>query len=679
MNKAPLGFAPADDVNELFANKVLSSGVPVADALLMGMSPMTSEESSQAGLWPLPALKIPYFDPWKGSPLAAGSRWPDFFRARCLREPVNAPKDFAKYLQPARTGTCAYFPRHPDVDWKTALADPDRMLLITEGELKSAAACLRGYATIGLGGVWNFSSRNNDTSFLPELERVAWARRDVYIIYDADLMANPDVAKAAWRLACELYERGALPHLALLPQEGAKTGLDDFLLAHVDADLDEILRRARQLTAVRPLWELNEKYAAVMEGDTEVVDVATGLKLKDRQLKHRETKRFTEWRLTPNGAVVAEKMSAASAWLDWPLRSTVRRLTFDPKREPLSVLSGDFNTWTGLAIKPTMGDVTPFITLIDHLFTGSEPWIKDWFLNWLAYPLKHVGTKMFTAVILWGLIHGSGKTLVGVTMKKIYGQAFTKIGQRELKSEFNAWAASKTFILGDDITGIDRMDIHDTIKVMITQDTAWINPKGLTPYELDDYANWLFTSNRANAFYLDSGDRRFFVWEVPQGAGKLSREFYIDYMAWLDGDGPSYLLQWLLDRNTSKFDPGDAAPETSSKKKMREEARSDVVNWVEDLASDNSILSADWDLYTSKQLCDIYALALGITADNKLIGQMGRALSAANFQQVYGRRPITGSGIVSARYYAIRNPAKWLKATLPEIQKHLKIKIGKKF
>ena len=453
--------------------------------------------------------------------------------------------------------------------------------------------------------------------------------------------------------------------------------------------LDALLRGARPLGAAEALWSFNERYAVLEEGDREVADLASCVKVKASQLVYRTTREVTESRLLADGTISHEPVNAAQAWLSWPLRRRARRLVYEPALSARSLVPNDeggedFNTWRGFAVDPEPGDVSYFTRLLNHLFAGADPSLRRWFVAWLAWPLQRPGAKLLTACVLHGLVHGSGKTLVGHTMKYIYGQAYTVVGQRELRSDFNDWTASKSFILGDDITGLDRLELHDNLKVMVTQSVVRVNPKGLTPYELSDHTNWLFTSNRANAFYLDNDDRRYFVWEVPKAAGKLPRAFYKSYLAWLEGGGASALLHHLRSLDISWFDPGDAAPETAAKSKMREEARSDLANWVEDLRRDPAAMlvgpggvAMPGDLHTNRALRAAYCLYAGLRDDDpRLPSKMGAALAAAGIEQVHDRRMVKGAGFSTDRYYAVKNPDRWAGATLAEVQAHLRAAAG---
>lgn len=138
-----------------------------------------------------------------------------------------AKKKPLRYIQPKGIPPYAYFPRCQRVSWPEILADPNTPIGITEGEFKALAACICGFPTIALGGVYNFT---REGALLPELERIAWEGRRVFIVFDSDKEEKSDVLMAE-RLCAELVKRGAIPHLMRLPQlpEAKKTGLDDFL------------------------------------------------------------------------------------------------------------------------------------------------------------------------------------------------------------------------------------------------------------------------------------------------------------------------------------------------------------------------------------------------------------------------------------------------------------------
>src|ERR1044072_7309831 len=93
-----------------------------------------------------------------------------------------------------------------------------------------------------------------------------------------------------------------------------------------------------------------------------------------------------------------------------------------------------FNVWPGWGCEPKKGDITLWKKLLDHLFTDADKEDRIWFERWLAYPLQHPGTKMYSAAVMHGIYHGTGKSLIGFMMGKIYGRNFTEVSKDMLDS-----------------------------------------------------------------------------------------------------------------------------------------------------------------------------------------------------------------------------------------------------
>ena len=113
------------------------------------------------------------------------------------------------------------------------LGDPSIPLFITEGARKADAAASHDLCCIAVLGVWNWRGTNahGGTVALPDFEVVALNGRDVYLVFDSDVVTQPAVRNALDRLAAVLRTRGATVRIVQLPagQGGTKVGLDDFL------------------------------------------------------------------------------------------------------------------------------------------------------------------------------------------------------------------------------------------------------------------------------------------------------------------------------------------------------------------------------------------------------------------------------------------------------------------
>jgi hypothetical protein len=154
-----------------------------------------------------------------------------------------------KYLQPKASPRRAYYaPATLDL-----LKDGESDVYVPEGEKKALAVSQLGLATVGVGGVWCGTRKNDDGEWvlIDDLAAIPWKGRRVYITFDYDPLPKTrrHVAEAARRLAKALYKAGAAEvFLVELPPgpKGAKQGVDDFLVAN-DQDGDKGAAAFREL------------------------------------------------------------------------------------------------------------------------------------------------------------------------------------------------------------------------------------------------------------------------------------------------------------------------------------------------------------------------------------------------------------------------------------------------
>jgi hypothetical protein len=663
----------AGSFNAAAAEKLKSSGLIIEQANRLGMYSVNNAMQLDEQFQAQPALIIPYFTT-KGKPLKPHKAWPDFYRLRYLGE--SEVKDFAqaagakpsRYTQPRNTGVCAYFPQL--TNWEALRVDPDEPLLITEGELKAAKATAENFPTIGLGGVYNFRASQHGVFFLPELEEFVWARRKVTVVYDSDYSTNPMVCNAINALADELHERGALVYVATLDNvyedEERKTGLDDFLMERGEDALIETLLAAEPLGITKRLWQMNKEVAYVRDPGM-VVALRTGQKMDCSKFgAHSDwaTQAVPEKKMRPNGTLSLEKSSAAPVWLKWPMRRSVDKLSYIPGEERFVEQEGllYLNQWKGWGAKPSKGIVKPFLDLVDYLFQGAEKGVKEWFLDWCAYPIQFPGTKLFSAVIMYGRMTGTGKTLIGYTLARIYGHNFIKIKSKDLYDTW--WAENRQFVLGDEISGSDKRAEADMMKAMITQEEVNVNIKYIPQFSIPDCVNYYLTSNHADALFLEDEDRRFFVHEVL--GGPLPDEFYAAYDKWLKKEGGAgYLMQWFLDRDLSKFNPKAPALRTAARERMIMVGKSDLAMWLSELKEAPSTklklgqMRHQRDLFTSAELLGMYEQEHERAIGKVTANGMSRALQAAGFKLVYKGQPFAGANGKQGRYYMIRNADRW--------------------
>lgn len=647
------GESGVSDLAKLAKDKWRSSGLSDADARRLRLKAW-SERANDFGAV-TQGLRIPYFD--------ARGRQTKFYRDRFLGELPTFMGKPQRYRQPPDTLPEVYMPPLLKRSWADLLGDSKQPLVITEGELKAACATARGFPTLGLGGVDSWRSAKRGIDLVKVLAQAEWKGRQVAIAYDSDAAVNPNVVRASHGLASELKARGAECKIASLPpaKDGSKQGLDDFLVA--GGDLGAALEAAVPLEEASPLWALNAEVVFVHDPGLVVVRDRPKGPERGRLLKLRPEQFMNHHFANRRHVVVVDKkpkvVDTAREWMRWPHRFEASRLGYDPGKPQM--VDGRFNVWSGLGVEPEKGDVGPFLDLFDFVCDGLSKEHKRWLLQWLAYPLQRLGTKLYTCVALWSPHQGVGKTLVGYLMTDIYGENGHEIKNRDLDSNFNSYLEGRQFIIGDEITGSDSRAFADQLKGLVTQERARVNAKHVPEYTVPDRANWFFTSNHADAFYLDDADRRFFVHGIA--SPPRPREFYRRVDRWrFEERGPAKLLYHLLRVDLEGFDPKGHAPVTAAKEAMSYDAKSDVARWVADLKHDPaSILRLggipiEKDLFSPTELLSLYDPGglRGVRANG-----LGRELAKA-----FVRLPKNAtSSHGSQNLYAVRNAQRWLKAS----------------
>ena len=217
-------------------------------------------------------------------------------------------------------------------------------------------------------------------------------------------------------------------------------------------------------------------------------------------------------------------------------------------------------------------------------------------------------------------------------------------------------------MLAEEVTGTDKRSHAAQLRQFITQESIRINVKNIPSYAVRDCLNWLLTSNAPDAMFMNDLDRRYFVHEVT--AQPLPDAWFDDYFAWLDGAGAAALFYYLLHLDLSGFNPKAPAMKTAAKARMIADSKSDLGAWVAALKDDpDGVLRLGdvpipGDLFTAAELHDIYDPMRQTRAS---AAGLARELRRAGFAMAAGGSPIRGSDGRLGRYYAVRNPAKWVK------------------
>lgn len=170
-------------------------------------------------------------------------------RPRLDKPPFGKDGRPCKYLSAKGSENRIYFP--PNLK-REVFEDASHALIITEGEKKALKACQEGLNCIALPGVWCFLGKNADNKSrpIPDLDLIVWKGRNVFIVFDSDILEKEGVRMAQEALVQELSRRGAVVESITLPSKpnGEKQGLDDFLVENSVDDFLKLIHERIEIT-----------------------------------------------------------------------------------------------------------------------------------------------------------------------------------------------------------------------------------------------------------------------------------------------------------------------------------------------------------------------------------------------------------------------------------------------
>lgn len=241
---------------------------------------------------------------------------------------------------------------------------------------------------------------------------------------------------------------------------------------------------------------------------------------------------------------------AVKAWLESPGRKTIKQddVVFDP-RHP----KREFNLFGGLPHPPKPGKHNLVLELVDYLCGGNTV-IREWVLDWIAYPLKHVGAKMATAIVMRGP-QGGGKNMLWECVRDIYGPYGGMITQTELESQYNDYMSAKLFIIGNEVLSRrERWQLGGKLKNLVTEAQVPIQAKYMPTRLEANCCNLVFLSNDLLPVPLEEGDRRYLVIDapLPHPDGGAFYRSVADQMA---QGGRESFHDYLVNRDLKDFGP----------------------------------------------------------------------------------------------------------------------------
>lgn len=206
-------------------------------------------------------------------------------------------------------------------------------------------------------------------------------------------------------------------------------------------------------------------------------------------------------------------------------------------------------------------------------------------LQWIAHNVQRPGHKIRWSPIIKG-VPGDGKSIVSDLMRAALGLRnvkMTSISSLSNSGGFTDWAtgAAVNFIEEIQLTGKERYKLFNSMKTYIADNYIDVNRKGRPAGDpLYNVTNHWANTNYGDALPIDDGDRRWCVVFTPYNAiseaatakGLASVDDLIKHFKWLGASmrsEPGAWRAWLMNVDTSSFDPDARAPVTVERTAMK--------------------------------------------------------------------------------------------------------------
>ena len=159
---------------------------------------------------------------------------------------------------------------------------------------------------------------------------------------------------------------------------------------------------------------------------------------------------------------------------------------------------------------PVTTTTAPHIRLLLLHLCDQDAAKATWVARWLAYPLRHPGAKMATAMLVAGA-QGAGKSLF---FERVIGPMYgsqAQFGSRFLlHSGFNEWAIGKRYAVLSELG--DKDLAAGAVKTLIASGSLAIHRKGLPDIAIENSLNLvLMTNDTVSATSLVGGRRTFLL------------------------------------------------------------------------------------------------------------------------------------------------------------------------
>ncbi len=259
-----------------------------------------------------------------------------------------------------------------------------------------------------------------------------------------------------------------------------------------------------------------------------------------------------------DGNKESKNINPFKLWMDWIDRREVSEIGFDPRNKCNDI----FNLWNGFAISKEEADAShedDALPILNHI---KELWCKDdeetynYILNLFSHYIQkpHIKTGVLLAL---KSKQGGGKGIILNKLHKIIGDDhyIQNSNAEYLFGNFNGQLEGKIVCnLDEALWGGDKKK-EGMMKNKITESSQQINKKNKEIYSVDDYVNYIITTNNEWFAGVTEDDRRHYCLELDNKlSGRMTEETISEVQPVIDAPASAF-AKVLYNRDISDFKP----------------------------------------------------------------------------------------------------------------------------
>lgn len=207
---------------------------------------------------------------------------------------------------------------------------------------------------------------------------------------------------------------------------------------------------------------------------------------------------------------------------------------------------------------------------------------SEYLLNYLAHALQKPRDLPGVCIVVTGK-QGSGKdTLFDIFMNSVIGKTY----QANMKNEdfFNPYdtlKVRKVMVKLEEANKELCFKHRDLLKNIITGTFLSVNPKHKEPYEAENFARFIFTTNSENPIHFEGSDRRFVLYDSSEERVG-DNEFWTEIRSlFFCQEAGHVLYKYFMQRDISQFDPR-IFPISDYQQGIQEESKPILTRFIEE-------------------------------------------------------------------------------------------------